>query len=309
MKMSRRSALGVAAVGVLSACGATSKPGREQTAVATTTGGGFYQQRDYESNDYHTYLRDGEWLRGPDPGVLTDGEYICFAGASQVFGPYAPKPFPAKITSRTGLPSLNAGVGGAGPAFFLDASRLSWINRSRFCVLQIMSGRSASNHLMQQTDGGRRVIYDGQSLPAEDAWGLALDVLSVAEFWALIDETRANWVADYRELAASVTVPTVIFYISTKPPITFEDRSVKPSKKDLFDGFPPMVTQNMVTAVGQMGDKYAESVTGVGLPQNIYSRFTGEFIKRNKYYPSPEMHGAAATVLTPICKEMWNVGP
>jgi hypothetical protein len=239
------------------------------------TGGGFYQDRDRESHDYETYELAGNWWRGPDPWPLDDREYIAFMGAAQTFGPYAERPFPRLIGDATGLATLNLGIGGAGPRAFLEPVWLEWVNRSRFAVLQVMSGRSAGNSLMQQVGGNRRMVYGGEEIAANEAWERASADLATPELWTLVDETRAQWTADYAELMARITVPKVLLYISARAPITSEDRSLTPTRGQLWNGYPQLVTQAMVDEVKGMADRFAESVTSAGRRQTIRSRSTG----------------------------------
>ena len=107
-----------------------------------------YQVRDHEVVDYRMTRLPGTGLmfRGPLPPTLEAGSYFAAVGAGQTFGCLCEAPYPALLAEELGLPSLNLGYGGAGPEFFLrQEALLPYLNRARFVVLQVMSGRSQSN--------------------------------------------------------------------------------------------------------------------------------------------------------------------
>jgi len=63
------------------------------------------------------------------------------------------QPFPTLLGDRLNC-CLNLGVGGAGPRLFLNGQFLDVINQAEAVVIQIMSGRSASNSLFDNSVSG-----------------------------------------------------------------------------------------------------------------------------------------------------------
>jgi hypothetical protein len=83
----------------------------------------------------------------------------------------------------------------------------------------------------------------------------------------------------------------------------------------LFGAFPQLVNGTMVKEVRRQCDHYVECVSARGVPQILLDRFTGERVTvtdpwtsqpwvQNWYYPSPEMHEAAADALEPDCRRL-----
>ena len=105
-----------------------------------------YEERDWEIVDYGVEMTPDHRfkLRGPLPD-LDGADYFSTVGAAQTFGCFCQKPYPMLLQEQLALPVLNLGVGGAGPEFFNNNPILiDYINRSRFVVVQVMSGRSQS---------------------------------------------------------------------------------------------------------------------------------------------------------------------
>lgn len=302
-----------------------------------------YQARDREVVDYQVTSLPGSRLRfrGPlEPGALDDPAAVCI-GAAQTFGCLTTRPFPQILGSALSGPVLNLGYGGAGPRFFLRHPELiEQANRASLVVVQVMSGRSESNFLFES--GGLEYLVrrsDGMRVSAQDAYRAVLlgddgsmtllgrvsrRMLSpvrrkrVAQ---LIEDTRRNWVASYDELFCALTVPTVLFWFSRRSPDYVPDFRSVPR---LFGHYPQLVTREMVEAVAPLASAYAECTTDRGLPQQLFSRFTGlpttvdpgndrpdlggKAWTHNDYYPSPEMHEDAATALLPVCQQLLGRG-
>ncbi len=90
--------------------------------------------------------------RGPPVDLARP--FIAFVGAAQTFGRFVEAPFPAILSERLGLQALNLGVGGAGPRHFLAPRYLAVLNKAEAVVLQVLSGRSASNSMFNNSAGG-----------------------------------------------------------------------------------------------------------------------------------------------------------
>ena len=78
-----------------------------------------YVVRDHEIVDYAPYCHSpsGLWIRGPDPFPLNTSPFVVCLGAAQTFGPFCKRPFPRVLQQALGIPVVNFGYPGAGPAF------------------------------------------------------------------------------------------------------------------------------------------------------------------------------------------------
>jgi hypothetical protein len=276
-----------------------------------------YQKRDHEIVDYQAFRLPGVGLlRGPRPAALDPGAYFTCVGAAQTFGCFCERPYPAILAERLALPALNFGFAGAGPRLFVrdDArarNRLEHVNRGRFAVVQVMSGRSEDNSRFGSS-GLEQLVRrsDGERLGAGPAYAQLLEREPAGTVAEIVAETRANWVESFISMLESIAVPTILFWFSTRVPDYEEDYS---GVEALFGGFPQLVNRAMVESVRRFSDDYVECVTSRGSPQRLFSRFTGEpagFVdsrgewqEYNTYYPSPEMHADAAGALTETCRK------
>jgi hypothetical protein len=276
-----------------------------------------YQQRDNEIVDYQLYeLDQGLFLRGPCPPSLAVDAYFACVGAAQTFGCFCTAPYPSILQERLGLPALNLGIAGAGPSFFARNQHLiELMNRARFVVVQVMSGRSVDNS--QFESGGLELLTrraDGVKLGAEPAYRDLLTNQGVTRVRQIIAETRENWVADYRQLMESIRARKLLFWFSKRGPDYTEQLA---DVHALFGEFPQLVNKPMVDRIKDCADDYVECVSKRGSPQPLINRFTGEpaaIVGRadlgarrqesNAYYPSPEMHLDAAGALEPACRRL-----
>src|SRR4051812_30999395 len=101
-----------------------------------------YARDDWNAIDYRMWRLSTKLppLRGPEIGPLSPGGYGAVLGAAQAFGRFCPKPFPALLSERIGMPVLNLGLAGAGPRMFMRNNFLDVINDAAFVVVQVMSG-------------------------------------------------------------------------------------------------------------------------------------------------------------------------
>jgi len=311
-----------------------------------------YQARDYAVVDYKMYQDQGTGLsfRGPEP-VVEGGNYVTCLGAAQTFGCFCERPFPAILQDRFGIPFVNFGYGGAGPAFFLRHPELiDFANRGRAVILQVMSGRSESNSVYDS--GGLEYITrraDGQKLSAQQAWadllaqepppaflpppaGKALRMfVGPPHVREILAETRANWIANNRELMDRLTVPVVFFYFSRRAPDLHKTGKFAwwwqryDSENAMFGDYPQLVNQAMIDATARKAQDYVHCHSRRGSPQPLIDRFTGgparidnsadrkdlsvETYSENDYYPSPEMHEDAADLLEPVLRRKleWRI--
>ena len=198
-----------------------------------------YQERDFEIVDYQEYrLRNTEFfLRGPEPQTLEEKKYFVCVGAAQTFGCFCEKPYPTLLQQEMNMPALNLGFAGAGPYFFLkNEELLTYINNSKFAVIQIMSGRSESNSLFDS--GGLEYLTrlsDGIKIGADDAYKQLLKQNNRNFVKQIIAETRHNWVQNFKELLTKIQIPKILFWFSMRRPFYIASYT---SLSGLFRDFP-----------------------------------------------------------------------
>jgi hypothetical protein len=273
-----------------------------------------YAPFDWEVADYQTFLLDPELkdrqtgegllIRGPRPQNLNDGEYFVCIGAAQTFGRFCEKPYPTLLRESLQLEVLNLARGGAGPSFFSEDNSvlLDYMNRAKFAVIQVMSGRSESNSEFHSNGLGFYTrVSDGSWIDCDEAFRELMQKNDMNRLKRIVAETRLNWIESYERLFGSITVPKVLLWFSTRKPHYDEGYDTIES---LFGAFPQMVNASMVAHLKGICDHYVEVVTSRGYPHRLTSRFTGEPVlvvddwggkwTENWYYPSPEMHIDAA---------------
>lgn len=303
-----------------------------------------YQERDLDVVDYAMYELEGTGLRFRGPALQThnSGGYFACIGAAQTFGCFCPRPYPELLAAQLGLPALNLGYGGAGPEFFYQQTTLlRYLNRARFVIVQVMSGRSQSNSLFatsgleflkRRSDGkllgagnAYRELLAGSPAVRRLPFGRAARALAHlaarSRVRKVVDETRRAWVDSNRRLLAAIEVPTILLWFSRRAPeYSFGLRNVNV----LFGEFPQLVNAAMVGQVRDLCSHYVECISDRGSPQPLISRHTGlpttvdpardrpdlgggQPWTHNRYYPSPEMHEDAATSLLQTCHDVMNI--
>jgi hypothetical protein len=279
-----------------------------------------YQERDKHIVDYEMYTLPGivpypggGIFRGPG---ITGGSYIACIGAAQTFGCLCKTPFPAILTERLGIESLNLGYGGAGPTYHnSNAALLNYINAARLVIVQMLSARSQSNSRFRTThhamEGVR--IADNVSMTAEDFFS-DLILRCSSDIPTLVAETKRNFTRDMIKLLNDIRPPKILFWFSVRKPEYVEEITLPIWK--FWGAFPQFVDREMVERLIPHSDEYVECVSNAGLPQQLidmngnpttishsYS-LTNKVVysdTHNNYYPSAEMHEEAANKLVPAC--------
>ncbi|MCP9841801.1 hypothetical protein KBY93_14335 [Synechococcus sp. J7-Johnson] len=185
-----------------------------------------YQDEVGDSLDYHLQSTPyGFRARGPlsfDDESLKNS--VSFIGAAQAFGVWCEFPFPKLVANALSLNCLNLGHGGAGPrAFLLNPRVIDDINKTKACVIQVMSGRSVGNRYMKQHDGTCVVTLQHPSLPPEkllahSAWAKLFPILSEDERQMLAEESVNTFLEEYKELRDRLAVPLILLWVSTRLP-------------------------------------------------------------------------------------------
>lgn len=246
-------------------------------------------------------------LRGPVPD-LREPYFVCIGG-SHVFGRFCNDPFSALLSRSLSLPVLNLGLEGNGPQTFIDDRLLGLINGARFAVVGIVSARIGSNSGFVNSPSGRRRgerLSDGKKMSLEEFLEEEMKESPHHEVTRLVEETRDSWVSHYRNLLNAITVPRVLHWFSTVTPYRTDNYA---TMWKLLGRFPQMVNGRMIGQVRPFCEAYVETVCRQGLPQPLWEadRKIGGTVWRNgklfnEYFPSPEMHVAAASDLLPVCK-------
>ncbi|MDS9468936.1 DUF6473 family protein [Paracoccus sp. MBLB3053] len=306
-----------------------------------------YQNRDWKIVDYHMYEhgRSGLSFRGPAP-ALVPGEYATCLGAAQTLGCFCRTPFPEILHQKLNIEFVNFGYGGAGPRFYLrHPELLEVVNRGRFAIVQVMSGRSEDNRLFQSN--GLEYLVErasGRRLSADEAYRRLLEQHSLdsipapaarvlrmfhapEELRAVLRETRDNWLASYQALFAEITVPIILLWFSKRSPGLHRGKKLVwwwqryDNVHAMFGKFPQLVNSQMMRVIAPEAAHYVECVSSRGSPQRLIDRFTGEpttintsddrpdftgVWSYNAYYPSPEMHEDAADLLEPVCRKLLS---
>lgn len=296
-----------------------------------------YQARDYEVVDYQmTELPDtGLKFRGPLPSDLeSQGGFFACLGAAQTLGCFCDAPYPTLVAEHVGLQALNLGYGGAGPEFFVQQSKvLRHVEKARFVILQVMSGRSQSNSYYKC--GGLEYVtlrHDGRRIGAHAAfeelvWGPQLaaklpaskrvkrrisELIAVPDrqLPSLVKEIQEAWVESSLELIRLIPAPVILVWFSQRPP-AYKQRFG--TAEVTLGHFPHLIHELMIEKLTPHVAGYVECVTKRGTPQPLYSRFTGKpttvtpandrkdlgnsVWHTNPYYPSPEMHEDVAQAI------------
>lgn len=279
-----------------------------------------YQRRDEEIIDYQLWQLKGikRPIRGPQQENLVSDQYGACIGAAQTFGCYVEQPFPVLLSESINIPILNFGVAGAGPSFFIrNNSFLRYVNDGRFAVVQVMSGRSVSNSLFK-SNGGEMLTRqkDGVTKGAQPMYQDLLDTKNMELIMRVHEETKQAWIEETIVLLNAIRVPKVLLWFSKRNP------SYQPGFEkviDFFGAFPQLVDKPMLDAVKPYSDYYVEHVSDEGLPQKLFSRYTGEPTsiqmrkdlsgkekEFNNYYPSPEMHKGVSEKLIQLIEGAFH---
>lgn len=302
-----------------------------------------YQNRDRDIVDYQEFLVPGcdVKFRGPgfNPFAEAPGSFFTCLGAAQTYGCYYENPFPALLGDRIGLKSLNLGVGGAGPGFYLhNPALIDAMNRGKFVILQCMAARHESNSRFQ-AEGYVEFLRDtvtGDRVDSGTAWRRIID----EEFDKAADyvvQSRASWLETTRKLVDAIKVPVLFFWFSRREPdykIDWQGIAEQRGRRlrgeytgHFIDGlsgdFPHYVDGPTARAAAALCDAEATCLSQRGMGATLINRWTGQPLDtekykglgpeyqalrsgRNDYYPSPEMHEDAVDALDPVVKRILS---
>ncbi|CAN1527473.1 hypothetical protein MCERE10_02061 [Burkholderiaceae bacterium] len=271
-----------------------------------------YQAVDAAFIDYELWSPPGLGckLRGPQFDINSN-DYFSVVGAAQTFGRFCQKPYPMIISEKIGLKCLNIGMSGAGPSFFSKSEgAIELINKSKFCIVQVLSGRSIANSIFElgKNHGQVKNKEDNTDFEfSEFAYSKLLKYKNKFYLEALRSENRYNYVLEMIELLSLINVPKIFFYFSDRDLDYKEDIS---NIGNYWGSFPHFINSDVIKILKKYVDEYIESTIRVGLPQAIFDNAgmpcliwdekvfpSVKFRYHNNYYPSPEMHAAASSSL------------
>lgn len=277
----------------------------------------FYLQADKSFMDYNPvrWTDKGVRFRGSTATTMKE-DYGVFIGAGQTFGRFVEDPFPDIVSRAIGIPSINLGMGGAGPGRYLNPDLKEIINGSRFCVVQVMSGRSSANDLFDAKTGENFYGLDKGDLGrAGFARKIAQHLITTndeEEIRYYRHELRRAWLSEMWQLVRSIEVPKLLFYISKRSP---EDLPDYKKTRELGGAFPQFIDRKTLNAIIPYFNDYAECVSTEGSPHSVMQKDEpvpldmggGRMVMANTYYPSPQMHEVAAEKLVPVVSKMLKL--
>ncbi|MGD1865593.1 MAG: DUF6473 family protein [Phormidesmis sp.] len=290
-----------------------------------------YQKRDFDFFDYDLYTimspdtKKRFVLRGPSPLSLEEGTYFTSLGPAFTYGCYTDKPYTQMLAEELNFSALNLGVQGAGPSHYTNSENellLELINRSKFAIIAVMSGRSVSNSLFEVSEESQeklRISGDKHFQPAHKAYEWLLANHDSAYVEKIITETRNNFVQEYINLLTKVKVPKILLWFSKREPAYKENYCGE--VWELLGKFPHLVNRDMINSIKEYSDDYVECITKTGTPQALFDRFSGQLgvVRKdpaygysssnyNMYYASPEMHLSAVNKLAKPCSRYLAKG-
>lgn len=167
-------------------------------------------------------------FRGP-PRPL-EGEYIAFLGGTETYGLFVPRPFPALVEDRLGLPCLNLGWKNAGPdAFLTDAGVLAAARGARAVVLQVPGAHNLTNRYYSVHSARNDRFLQAAPImrrlfPEVDFTDFAFTrhmLRTLAErhperFSVLVVELQHAWVARMGDLIARIGRPLALLWFGAR---------------------------------------------------------------------------------------------
>lgn len=267
--------------------------------------------------EYNLYTLPGLsfTLRGPQWPLHASTPSISFLGAAQTFGAFCKYPFPNLLGEMCSARVLNFGRGGAGPGYYLKQQPkvLEYVNTTRCCIVQVMSGRSSIENSYMTSPYGLASVeikkgqFSGQTIIGHNAFPKLFEELPRSEFLDLIRETREAYIEQMIGLAAHIKVPKILLYVGRNEPLGDAPLDENSKFFNIFGVHPHMITKSMIARMGVHFDQTIFVHGSEGFEQRLMSRFTGEFvsiersetytIKSHDAYISPALHVKAAQEL------------
>lgn len=176
------------------------------------------------------YGRSRNVFRGPRQEL--EGDYVAFLGGTETYGRFVPRPFPALVGDRLGLPCVNFGWMSAGPdAYLNDPTVMAAARGARAVVLQVPGAQNLTNRyyavhprrndrFVQASELMRRV-FPGVDFTEYHFTRHLLGALAAEHperFPILAVELQAAWVARMGKLIARIGRPVMLLWFSSRAP-------------------------------------------------------------------------------------------
>jgi LPS sulfotransferase NodH len=272
----------------------------------------YYQNLDrsggFEYDLYRISSLGLRYFRGP--AIDMNRPFIAFVGSAHTFGRFVSQAFPTLLAKRLDIPAINLGVGGAGPRHFNTNAYVELLNRSEAVVVQVLSARSSSNSLFDNSRNGGmqgRSEFADHEIRAEEFFRRVADKYGVQRCKQLIRETREDYVLTFIDFLRKIAAPKILLWLSTREPDYVEDYEKVPY--GVFGAFPQLVNSQMIAEISLYSDAFIKCTSRDGLPQKLWT--SGQSIDgavstngtlENRYYPSPAMHLATVDALESTCR-------
>ena len=272
-----------------------------------------YQDLDSPAFDYQLVdLIPGDPERYRGPAIDLTKPYVACIGGAQTFGRFVQTPFPHQLSERLGCQVLNLGLGGAGPRFALLPKVLPLLQGARLVVVQMFSGRSASNSIVDNSLRGRNGGRDqrtGDWVSTEQVFRQVFESGDRDAMERLVEETRTDYVETMVELGRELTCPSVLLWMSRRKPryeLKWDDMF------GIMRHYPQLIDDKCLEQIIPAYDEFVDATSEAGLPQRLWQAdesvegtFRGEdgFLY-NGYYPSPESHELVTEPLVQICRKL-----
>ncbi|MFT4511882.1 MAG: hypothetical protein ACI89X_002084 [Planctomycetota bacterium] len=263
-----------------------------------------YDMHPVDGIDTHTY-------RGPIPD-LSQPYFACIGGA-QTMGRFVTDTYANTLSSALGLPCLNLALGGAGPRYALQPDVMTRLQRAKFVIVQVFSGRSASNSRYDNSESGRnngRCVHSGENKFYEQFLAEILRREDDALLRRIVQETREDFAFSMKQLADLLPGPKVLLWLSKRKPAYTTNYS---HQFGISNHYPQLIDAETLAEFRPHYDAYVECAESLGLPQALWHGEQVDGTERdddgqvwNTYYPTPEMHAAAAKLLFPTCKQLLD---
>ena len=198
-----------------------------------------FEKRSAAALDYFPchYGRSRNLFRGPRKRM--EGDYIAFLGGTDTYGRFVPRPFPALVEDRLGLPCVNFGWMNAGPdAFLNDEAVLAAAQGARAVVLQVPGAQSLTNryYAVEASELMRR-LFPGVDFTEYHFTRHLLGALAAGHperFAILKVELQAAWVARMGELIDRIGRPVLLVWFARRAPEPVGARGPEIGRDPLF---------------------------------------------------------------------------
>jgi hypothetical protein len=241
---------------------------------------------------------------------------ISFLGAAQTLGVWCEFPFPTLVANALSVRPLNLGHAGAGPRAFLNKDIIDCVNKTKLCIIQVMSGRSTSNRFMRQTHGAARVRLmhpqcESSVMLGHLAYAEIFPHLSQQEMRDLVNESLHNYLDEYKELDNLIRVPKILLWISSRSP--YYNRTWD-NVDSLLGKFPHLIDEPTWQTMCSIFPNHVEAVSSDFIKRPLWSErhqknFTiarrwGEVKTYGPHYAHPRIHILAANNLLDKVREL-----